>query len=87
MTVIVKIEYPNHECDADHLIAELSPHEDADLFYRTLKTELERKITSAEEDMDFLDVLDARIKNVIDKCFEGTTYRFLGSDYVISASV
>ena len=86
MTIIIKIEYPNHECDADHLILEASPHEDADQIYRFLKTELSRKLTPAEEGMDFLDVVDTRIEK-LREVFRGIEYHFLSSDYTISTVV
>lgn len=86
MTIVIKIEYPNHECDADHLVLDLPVGTSADEVYRFLKSELTRELTPTEENMDFLYVLDTRVEK-LKEAFFGIEYHFFSSDYAISTVV
>ena len=61
MVSIIRLHYPNHECD-DELLALEAPYTDDQTHAISLaRRYLETPTTKEEEDMDFLTVLDERI--------------------------
>ena len=83
MISIIRLHYPNHECDDELLALEVPGFHDPE--YALIKAHkiLEAPVSAEEENMDFLDVLDERIKQFMSDT--GYALRVINSDEEISA--
>lgn len=84
MVSIIRLHYPNHECDDDLIMLDIPVAADANDTIMKANEILSRPMTEEEEEgCDFLDVLDERLEEIGQKT--GCIARTMYSDMVIDA--
>lgn len=85
MVSIIRLHYPNHECDDEMIMLNMPVAADANDIILKANEILSRPMTEEEEEegCDFLDVLDERLEEIEQKT--GCIARTMYSDMVIDA--